>query len=89
MEKIDILARISAMERDRAKRKGALVQYASLRCAFMNCPFTVWLLMDETYSHDARRRDLAMSAFKRDCKSRRIPRSVNNAADFILDREGL
>ena len=89
MEKIDVLARISAMPQDRAARRTALVGYAAARCQFMACPFTAWLLMDEAYGRDARRRDLAMSAFKRDCKSRRIPRSVNNAADFILDREGL
>ena len=89
MEKIDVLARISAMPQDRAARRTALVGYAVERCKFMACPFTAWLLMDEAYGRDARRRDLAMSAFKRDCKSRHIPRSVNNAADFILNREGL
>ena len=89
MERIDVLARIAAMPKDRAARRTALVGYAVERCKFMACPFTAWLLMDEAYGRDARRRDLAMSAFKRACKSKRMSRSVNNAADFILDREGL
>ena len=70
-------------------RMESLVQYARARCEFMRCSFTTWLLMDEAYGHDTARRDAAMSDFKKWCRACKEPRSVNNAARFVLRREGL
>ena len=87
MVKQDIISLlVSAPVRTRME---SLLQYARARCEFMKCPFTTWLLMDEAYNHQADMRDAAMAEFKKWCLACKEPRSLNNAARFILRREGL
>lgn len=83
----DILAELQAAPV--TARVQSLVEYARARCEFMRCPFTAWLLMDEAYMQRTAKRDAAMSDFKKWCRACNEPRSVNNAARFVLRREGM
>lgn len=87
MVKRNILAELEGVPEQ--GRVAALIDYARARCEFMRCPFTAWLLMDEAYMQRAYLRDAAMAQFKKWCRACNEPRSVNNAARFVLRREGL